>query len=84
MIIYPESGTYHADYLDGSHTIHYVHAAVEPGSSVQFDTGIAPNRPAFRLTYSKVSDGTLSILFEMAMPGLTAFHTVAEGQIVRR
>jgi hypothetical protein len=84
MAIYPEGGTLHADYLDGTHVIHYVGAAVQPGQSVQFDTAVTPNAPAFRLTYTKTSADTLAIKFEMMLPGKSTFRTVAEGAVKRR
>jgi len=83
MLIYPEGGALHADYFDGTHAIHYVSAAVDPGRSVSFDTAPTPGPPRFRLTYRAVTPTLLAVRFEMAPPGGTDFHTVAEGQAVR-
>jgi hypothetical protein len=84
MLIYAEAGTLRGDYTDGSHIIHYRSATVNPGVSVQFVTEMTPDAPAFRLTYSKMSPSILGVRFEMALPGTTEFHTVAEGQISKR
>ena len=81
MLIYPEGGTLHADYLDGTHVIHYTSAAIQPGQSVQFLTDNSASAPAFRLTYSKQAADTLAIKFEMQPPGATQFQTVAEGAL---
>jgi hypothetical protein len=45
MLIYPEGGTLHADYLDGTHVIHYIHAVIQPGQSVQFITDTSAKAP---------------------------------------
>jgi hypothetical protein len=83
MLIYPEGGTLHADYLDGAHTIHYVRAEIAPGQSVQFESAAAPGAPVFRLTYTKETAETLGIKFEMQPPGGTNFATVASGILTR-
>src|SRR5215469_14729340 len=48
MVIYPENGAIHADYVDGEgHAIHYLTAEVVPGKSVTFSS--APGQgPVFR------------------------------------
>ncbi|HEY1632025.1 MAG TPA: hypothetical protein VGF56_11975 [Rhizomicrobium sp.] len=84
MTIYPEGGALKADYLDGAHVIHYVHADVKDGQSVQFVTATSAQAPTFRLTYTKASPGTLAIKFEMEAPGQNDFHTVAEGTVTRK
>jgi hypothetical protein len=81
MLIYPEGGTLHADYLDGTHVIHYTSATIQPGQSVQFLTGTSATAPAFRLTYSKQAAGMLAIKFEMQPPGAPQFQIVAEGDM---
>jgi hypothetical protein len=83
MTIYPEDGTLKADYLDGTHVIHYVRADVKNGQSVRFVTASSAQAPSFRLTYTKASPHTLAIKFEMEAPGQSDFHTVAEGTINR-
>jgi hypothetical protein len=84
MPIYPEGGTLRADYLDGSHVIHYTHAVVQPGVSVQFLTDVNGRAPAYRLTYTKVSADVLGIKFEIATPGSPDFHVIAQGEVHRR
>jgi hypothetical protein len=83
MLIYPEAGALHADYFDGTHVIHYVSAAIDPGKSVTFDTATTPGPPRFRLTYRAVTPSLLAVRFEMAPPGGADFHTIAEGEAVR-
>ncbi|MDZ5647881.1 hypothetical protein [Nitrospirillum sp. BR 11828] len=84
MLIYPEGGGLHADYLDGQHTIHYTDAQVVPGESVTFLAAATPSSPGFRLGYAKVGPGALHVKFEMAPPGAPGFMTVAEGDVTRR
>ena len=84
MLIYPEGGTLHADYLDGAHVIHYVKAAIMPGQSVQFESAAGQGAPVFRLSYTKTSADTLGILFEMQPPGAAAFVPVAQGTVTRK
>jgi hypothetical protein len=84
MLIYPEAGTLHADYVDGAHTIHYTSAVVQPDQSVQFTSAAQPNAPIFRLTYTKASPDSLAITFEMEPPGKSVFQTIAQGAVRRR
>jgi hypothetical protein len=51
MMIYPEGGTVHADYSDGTHVIHYVRTDIADGHSVTFTSAAQPNAPTFRLLY---------------------------------
>jgi hypothetical protein len=83
MTIYADGGAVHADYLDGSHVIHYTSAAIVPGKSVTFATDTASHAPAFRLSYRLIGR-TLAISFSMAPPGQTAFVPIADGTLVRR
>jgi hypothetical protein len=83
MLIYPEGGTLHADYLDGAHTIHYVKATVSPGVSVQFESAGGTGAPVFHLTYTKTDTDTLGIAFEMQPPGTAPFTMVAKGEVHR-
>ncbi|HXQ09901.1 MAG TPA: hypothetical protein VN805_02770 [Caulobacteraceae bacterium] len=83
MPIYPEGGSLHADYLDGSHVIHYTRSVVQPDVAVQFLTD-ADARPVYRLTYTKVSADVLAIKFETAAPGSSDFHLIAEGEVRRK
>jgi len=84
MLIYPEAGTLHADYLDGSHVIHYASAVVQPNRSVQFTSAAQPGAPVFRLTYTEASPDNLAIKFEMEPPGQSVFRSIAEGTMHRR
>ena len=79
MLIYPEAHQLHADYLDGTHIIHYVTATVTPGKSVTFQTASPPNAPNFHLTYTLVAPATLNVSFQIAPPGTTTFHPIATG-----
>jgi hypothetical protein len=81
MLIYPEAGTLHADYSDGDHIIHYTSAVVVAGKSVAFTSALAPGTPTFRLTYELTDAGALAIRFEMAPPGQTTFHPIADGTL---
>ena len=84
MPIYPEAGTLHADSFDGEHTIHYTSPTVDPGESVTFATAAGTPGTAFRLTYAVVAPDELTVKFEMAAPGGTDFHVVAQGKLHRR
>ena len=84
MLVYPESGGLRADYFDGSHVIHYVSAIVEPGRSVVFLTAASPSAPRFRLSYRVETLDSLTVKFEMAQPGDSAFQIIAEGDLKRR
>jgi hypothetical protein len=83
MMIYPEGGTLHADYSDGTHIIHYVSAAIVPGRAVTFASATSPSSPTFRLTYTLIAPKRLGIDFSMAAPGSGDFHPVARGEAVR-
>ncbi len=83
MLIYPEGGTLHADYLDGAHTIHYVKATVAPGASVMFESAGGTGAPVFHLTYTRTDADTLGVVFEMQPPGAPNFMTVAKGEVHR-
>jgi len=83
MLIYPEGGTLHADYTDGTHVIHYVSALVDAGRSVTFTSAAAAGAPTFRLRYELVKPGTLAVVFAMAPPGQTTFTTIAAGTLER-
>jgi hypothetical protein len=83
MMIYPEAGTIHADYSDGTHVIHYVGADVAPGHSVTFVSAIRTGAPTFRLRYELTNPTTLAVMFEMAPPGSTTFRPIATGTLTR-
>jgi hypothetical protein len=81
MVIYPDNGMVHADYVDGEgHAIHYVSAEIAPGKSVTFSS--APGQgPAFRLRYELQAPGTLAVSFGMVAPGQSEFHPIATGTL---
>ena len=83
MLIYPEGGTFRADYSDGEHVIHYAKAKVEPGRSVTFDAPGQGGAPSFRLSYALDGADALKVSFEMAPPGEAAFKPVAQGEMKR-
>lgn len=64
--IYPEAGGTHADYLDGTHVIHYTSAVAVPGRSVTFITQTSSAATQFKLAYSLAGPNTLSRLFDGA------------------
>ena len=81
MMIYPEGGTLHADYSDGTHVIHYTQAEVVPGKSVAFSSAKQPGAPVFGLTYTLTAPDTLSVAFGMTPPGATTFNPIATGTL---
>jgi hypothetical protein len=83
MTIYAEAGALHADYFDGTHIIHYTAAQVVPGKSVTFLTAIAPDRPAFRLSYTR-EGSILTVAFAIEPPGQTRFSMIATGTLHRQ
>lgn len=81
MVIYPDNGAIHADYVDGEgHAIHYVSAEVAPGKSVTF-AGAPGQGPVFRLTYELQAPGVLMVTFGMTPPGQTEFRPIATGTL---
>jgi hypothetical protein len=81
MMIYPDSGAIHADYVDGEgHAIHYISATVVAGKSVTF-TGAPGAGPVFRLTYELQSADALLVTFGMVPPGATEFRPIATGTL---
>ena len=83
MMIYAEDGTLHADYIDGSHVIHYTSAVIVPGRSVTFASAVQPGVPVFKLGYTLSTPATLSVSFAMAPPGSTDFHPIATGTLTK-
>ncbi len=81
MMIYPEAGTLHADYSDGTHVIHYIRADVVAGKSVAFSSASAPGAPIFKLTYTLTAPDTLGVSFGMTPPGGTSFVPIATGTL---
>ena len=84
MLIYPDGGAIHADYVDGEgHAIHYVSASVTAGKSVTF-TSAAGQGPLFRLTYELQSPKALAVTFGMTPPGATEFRPIATGTLKKK
>ncbi len=83
MMIYPEGGTIHADYSDGTHVIHSVATEVAAGHSVTFTSAAQPNVPVFRLRYELADPRTLAVAFQMARPGSTDFQPIATGSLTK-
>ena len=83
MMIYPEDGSVHADYSDGTHIIHYVTTEIVAGHSVIFTSEHKANSPTFRLRYELTRPTTLSVTFQMAAPGSADFHLVAAGSLTK-
>jgi hypothetical protein len=83
MMIYPEGATLHADYVDGTHVIHYVSADIVAGSQVTFTSAAAANTPTYRLHYQRIDRDTLTVVFAMAPPASADFHPIASGSITR-
>ena len=81
MVIYPDNGALHADYVDGEgHAIHYVSTEIVSGKSVTFSS--APGRgPMFRLDYEVQGTGVLKVSFGMVPPGQTQYRSIATGTL---
>jgi hypothetical protein len=81
MVIYPDNGAIHADYVDGEgHAIHYVSAEIAPGKSVSFSS--APGQgPLFRLSYELQAPGVMMVKFGMIPPGQAEFRPIASGTL---
>jgi hypothetical protein len=84
MMIFAEAGAVHADYADGTHVIHYVSAAIEPGKSVVFASAAGPGVPVFRLGYWLEKPGTLRVTFSMQPPGAPQPRPIATGTLSKR
>ena len=81
MVIYPDGGAIHADYVDGEgHAIHYVSAEVMSGKSVTFSS--APGQgPVFRLRYELQAPQMLAVNFGMIPPGQSEVRPIASGTL---
>jgi hypothetical protein len=83
MLIYPDGGGLHADYVDGEgHAIHYTGATVTAGKSVTF-TSAAGQGPVFRLTYELQAPDVLTVRFGMTPPGASELRPIATGTLKR-
>jgi hypothetical protein len=79
MLIYPEGGGLRADYFDGTHVIHYAKAEVEPCQSVRFTSAVQTGAPTYSLTLRRLGNDEVTVRFEVAGPGQSAFHLIAAG-----
>jgi len=86
MIIYQQADSTQAIYFDNEgHVIHYTAAFSEDHNALIFVSEINQSAPRFRLTYTKVKEGTLKIKFEIAPPGKPeAFSQYIEAVLVRK
>jgi hypothetical protein len=81
MIIYKDSaGLIHGDFFDSEgHVIPYtVTISENPQGAVFLHPG-SNSEPGFRFTDTLKADGSLDLLFEIAMPGSTEFKTYVKG-----
>jgi methylmalonyl-CoA mutase cobalamin-binding subunit len=83
MLIYPEGGTLHADYLDGGHVIHYTGATIKPGEAVAFHTAESATVPVFSLVYSRTGANTMSVISAVRQPHVDATMVIAKGALKR-
>lgn len=81
MMIYPEAGTLHAEYADGTHVIHFASATITPGKSVSFLSETHPDAASFRLTYVLTAPDTLAVAFAIAPSGTQTYHPIAIGTL---
>ena len=88
MFIYREQGAIklRAIYFDTEdHVIHYTVEPSTDGKAVQFLSDASPSNPRYRLTYTKTGADTVSIKFEVAVPGKPdSFSTYIEATARRK
>jgi hypothetical protein len=69
MVVYPGAGKKEAVYWDNEgHVLRYTADLSADGKVLTFVTAPVASAPRFRLTYTKTSDTTLDIRFEIAPP----------------
>ena len=87
MVIYqePDKGT-RAVYFDNEgHVIHYSASLSEDKKTITFLSDAVPTAPRFRLIYSLLKDGALSLEFDIAPPGKPdSFSKYVEGKARRK
>ncbi len=85
MVVYPGAGKKEATYWDNEgHVLLYTADLSADGKTLTFVTAPVPSAPRFRLTYTKTSDATLDIRFEIAPPqSPEAFTTYLSGRARR-
>jgi hypothetical protein len=88
MVVYQgdQNGPKKAIYFDSEgHVINYVATVSDDKQSLTFQSEAATAGPRFRLTYTKETDDTVRIKFEMAPPGKPDdFKTYLEGSAHRQ
>ena len=86
MTIYADGDQLRSEFFDSEgHVIHYRAATSPPHQRAVFESEGDASGPAFRLTYTKVSQTELSIAFEIAPPGPTREYKVyTQGNVRRR
>ncbi|MDD5564438.1 MAG: hypothetical protein PHQ91_12070 [Thermoanaerobaculaceae bacterium] len=87
MVIYaaPGGGGLEAVYFDNEgHVIEYAAERSPDGRGVVFVSKAEPATPTFRLTYTRVHEGVVDVVFEIAPPGAAgAFKPYVSGRIRR-
>jgi hypothetical protein len=85
MVIYPGTDEEsRAIYFDNEgHVIEYSAKWSAGGDTLTFLSKPTAGTPQFRLIYKKVDAQTLTVVFEMAPPGQTAFRPYVSGRLKR-
>jgi len=84
MVIFSESGKLRAHYYDNEgHVIRYEVGDPDSQGAVQF-LSEANAGPRFRLTYMPIGKQKLSLRFDIATPGTSAFKTYIEATATRK
>ena len=87
MIVFPDPGSKRtrAVYFDNEgHVINYTAEFSNGGQTLVLLSDEVPSTPRFRLTYTRMGEGTVEIAFEMAPPGQQAFTPYTKGQAHRK
>jgi hypothetical protein len=85
MPIYVIADKLCAEYYDPEgHVIHYASAEIVPHNRIVFVSDSPAAKPAFRLTYERVSADELAVTFAIAAPGKPRdFKTYSSGHLTR-
>ena len=85
MPIFVSADKLRAEYYDTEgHVIHYVSAEIVPHSRIVFVSDSPAAKPAFRLTYERMSADELAVPFAIAPPGRPReFKTYRSGRLTR-
>jgi hypothetical protein len=86
MVIYPGTGEEsRAIYFDNEgHVIEYTATWSAAGDTLTFLSKPTSGAPQFRLIYKKAEAQTLTVAFEMAPPGQSAFKPYVSGRLKRK